>query len=124
MLILASRYAPAFISVKWRSAPTVVSAASAFTLAPAMALSQELAGLGIPIRTGLHTGECERVGPGVRGLAVHIGARVVALGQSGEVLVSNTVREAVAGSSFKFADRGTHTLKGVPGEWRLFALEG
>ena len=89
----------------------------------ATALSQELAGLGIPIRAGLHTGECERVGIGVRGLAVHIGARVAAQAQPGEVLVSSTVREAVAGSALKFADRGTHTLKGVPGEWRLFALE-
>lgn len=89
----------------------------------ATALMQALASLGIPIRAGVHTGECERVGTSVRGLAVHIGARVAALAQPGEVLVSNTVREAVAGSLLKFAERGTHTLKGVPGDWRLFALE-
>lgn len=89
----------------------------------ASALSQELAGLGIPIRAGLHTGECERVGKSVRGMAVHIGARVAALAQPGEVLVSSTVREAVAGSPLKFADRGAHALKGVPGEWRLYAVE-
>ncbi len=78
--------------------------------------------LGIEIRAGLHTGECELMGDDVGGIAVHIGARVAASAAPGEVLVSSTVKDLVAGSGLRFADRGVHVLKGVPGEWRLFSL--
>jgi len=76
--------------------------------------------LGLEVRCGLHTGECELVGEDLAGIAVHIGARVAALAAPGEVLVSQTVRDLVAGSGLAFAERGMHTLKGVPSEWRLF----
>jgi class 3 adenylate cyclase len=76
--------------------------------------------LGLEVRCGLHTGECELVGEDLAGIAVHIGARVAALAVPGEVLVSQTVRDLVAGSGLAFAERGTHKLKGVPNEWRLF----
>jgi class 3 adenylate cyclase len=78
--------------------------------------------VGLEVRAGLHTGECEVMGEKVGGIAVHIGARVAALAQAGEVLVSHTVKDLVAGSGIQFASRGTHTLKGVPGEWPLFAV--
>jgi pimeloyl-ACP methyl ester carboxylesterase/class 3 adenylate cyclase len=78
--------------------------------------------LGLELRTGLHTGECEVLGDDVGGIAVHTGARIMALAEPGEVLVSSTVKDLVAGSRIGFADRDTHTLKGVPGEWRLFAV--
>jgi pimeloyl-ACP methyl ester carboxylesterase len=78
--------------------------------------------LGIEVRAGLHTGECEVIGEKVGGIAVHIGARVAGLAQPGEVLVSNTVKDLVAGSGIGFEERGAHVLKGVPGEWRLFAV--
>jgi pimeloyl-ACP methyl ester carboxylesterase len=78
--------------------------------------------LGIEVRAGLHTGECELVDGKVAGIAVHTGARVAALAGPGEVIVSSTVKDLVAGSGITFADRGTHELKGVPGEWRLFAV--
>lgn len=80
--------------------------------------------LGIDVRAGLHTGECELAGKHVRGIAVHIGARVAAAARAGEVLVSSTVKDLVAGSGIQFTDRGAHVLKGVPGEWRLFAASG
>jgi class 3 adenylate cyclase len=70
----------------------------------------------------LHTGECELVEGKVAGIAVHTGARVVANAQPGEVLVSSTVRDLVAGSGLTFEDRGSHELKGIPGEWRLYAV--
>jgi class 3 adenylate cyclase len=76
--------------------------------------------LGVEVRCGLHTGECERVGNDLAGIAVHIGARVAALAAPSEVVVSQTVRDLVAGSGLAFEDRGTHALKGVPNEWRLF----
>jgi pimeloyl-ACP methyl ester carboxylesterase/class 3 adenylate cyclase len=79
--------------------------------------------LGIEIRAGLHTGECERIDNKVGGIAVSIGARVAAEAGPGEVLVSGTVKDLVAGSGIQFADRGAAELKGVPGEWRLFAVE-
>lgn len=78
--------------------------------------------LGIAVRAGVHTGECEVVGGKVSGVAVHIGARVAAAAAPNEVLVSGTVKDLVAGSGIRFEDRGGHTLKGVPGEWRLFAV--
>ena len=80
--------------------------------------------LGIDVRAGLHTGECELIDGKVGGIAVHIGARVAAQAGPGEVLVSSTVKDLVAGSKLEFADRGAAQLKGVPGEWRLFAVVG
>jgi pimeloyl-ACP methyl ester carboxylesterase len=79
--------------------------------------------LGIQIRTGVHTGECERMGDDVGGIAVHIAARVSAQAAADEVLVSSTVKDLVAGSRLTFSDRGLHQLKGIPGEWRLFAVD-
>jgi class 3 adenylate cyclase/alpha-beta hydrolase superfamily lysophospholipase len=79
--------------------------------------------LGIEIRAGLHTGEVEIRGDDIGGIAVHIGQRVSGLAGPGEVLVSSTVKDLVAGSGIAFSDRGTHALKGVPDEWRLFAAE-
>lgn len=80
--------------------------------------------LGLTVRAGLHTGEVELFGDKVSGLAVHIGARVATAAGPGEVLVSSTVRDLVAGSGLRFEDRGVHALKGVPGAWRLFAVTG
>jgi class 3 adenylate cyclase len=74
------------------------------------------------MRAGLHTGECELIGDDVGGIAVHIGARVASLAEPGEVLVSSTVKDLVVGSGLAFDDRGAHALKGIPGEWRLFAV--
>ena len=88
----------------------------------AAAVRDELAAIGIEIRVGIHTGEVELVGDDVSGMAVNIGARIGALADSGELLVSSTVRELVVGSGLEFDDRGPHTLKGAPGEWRLFAV--
>jgi class 3 adenylate cyclase len=89
----------------------------------AAAINDQVRPLGIEIRAGLHTGECELIGDDVGGIAVHIGARVVGEAGAGEVLVSSTVKDLVAGSGIRFADRGVRPLKGVPGEWRLFAVE-
>jgi class 3 adenylate cyclase len=80
--------------------------------------------LGLEIRAGLHTGELEVMDADVGGIAVNIGARVGALANPGEVLVSRTVTDLVAGSGIEFHDRGTHPLKGVPGEWQLYAVKG
>jgi class 3 adenylate cyclase len=77
---------------------------------------------GIDVRAGVHTGECELIGDDVGGMAVHIGARVAARAAPGEVLVSGTVKDLVVGSGIEFEDRGSHELKGVPGEWRLLAV--
>jgi pimeloyl-ACP methyl ester carboxylesterase len=78
--------------------------------------------LGIKIRAGLHTGEIQVTGPKISGIALHIGARVAATAKPGEVLVSSTVKDLVAGSNIRFADHGTHVLRGVSGEWHLFAV--
>jgi class 3 adenylate cyclase len=85
----------------------------------AEAIGREAKAIGIDVRAGLHTGEVETTGEKVSGLAVHIGARVMALAGTGEVLVSSTVKDLVAGSGIAFEERGAHALKGVPGEWRL-----
>jgi class 3 adenylate cyclase len=77
--------------------------------------------LGIDVRSGLHTGECELVDGKIGGIAVHTGARVASYAGAGEVLVSSTVKDLVAGSGLEFEDRGVHELKGIPGEWRLYA---
>jgi class 3 adenylate cyclase len=79
--------------------------------------------LGVQIRAGLHTGECEMMGDDVGGLAVHIGARVMGTAAAGEVMVSSTVKDLVAGSGIDFAERGDHELRGVPGTWHLFSVE-
>ena len=78
--------------------------------------------LGPPCALGLHTGECEVRGGDIGGIAVHIGARVSALAGSNDVLVSSTLRDLVIGSGLEFEDRGAHELKGMPGEWHLFAV--
>jgi class 3 adenylate cyclase len=88
----------------------------------AMAIRDAVQALGIEVRAGLHTGECEVRGDDIGGIAVHIGARVSALAGPNEVLVSSTLRDLVIGSGLEFEDRGDHTLKGVPGEWRLSAV--
>ncbi|MBA2255229.1 MAG: adenylate/guanylate cyclase domain-containing protein [Chloroflexi bacterium] len=89
----------------------------------ASAITQGVRELGLEVRAGLHTGECELMNGKVGGIAVHIGARVAAVANAGEVVVSSTVRDLVAGSGINFHDRGTAPLKGVPGEWRLFSVE-
>jgi pimeloyl-ACP methyl ester carboxylesterase len=89
----------------------------------AAAIREEVARLGIEVRVGIHTGEVELIGDDVGGMAVNIGARIGALAGAGEVLVSSTVRELVVGSGLDFADRGVRTLRGAPGEWRLFAID-
>ena len=89
----------------------------------ALATVDAVADLGITIRAGLHTGECELVGGKVAGMAVHIGARVSAFAGPGEVVVSSTVKDLLAGSGITFTDRGVHPLKGLPDEWRLFGAE-
>jgi class 3 adenylate cyclase len=88
----------------------------------ARAIRESVQSLGLEIRIGLHTGECERLDGKLGGIAVPTGARVAGVAEPGEVLVSSTVRDLVAGSGIEFADRGIHELKGVPGEWRLYAV--
>ncbi len=90
----------------------------------ACATRNSVTSLGISIRAGLHTGECELLGDKVTGLAVHLGARVCAEADPNEVLVSSTVKDLVAGSELSFTDRGAHELKGIPGAWRLYAAVG
>jgi class 3 adenylate cyclase len=88
----------------------------------ACAIRDQLATHGVAVRAGLHTGEIELRGDDVAGMAVHTGARVAGLAGAGEVLVSSTLKDLVAGSGIEFADRGDHQLKGVPGTWRLFSI--
>ncbi|MGA8127540.1 MAG: adenylate/guanylate cyclase domain-containing protein, partial [Mycobacterium sp.] len=90
----------------------------------ATTLAERMPELGIDVRSGLHTGECEPRGDDIGGIAVHIGARIAALANAGEVLVSSTVKDLVNGSGIAFQDRGTHVLKGIRGEWRLYAPAG
>ena len=87
----------------------------------AQSISGSVEQLGLDVRAGLHTGECELMGTDIGGIAVHIAARVASLAGPGEVLVSSTVKDLVAGSGLEFEERGSHALKGVPDEWRLFA---
>jgi len=89
----------------------------------ACAVVDRVQDLGIDIRAGLHTGECEIADGKIAGIAVHTGARVTANAHGGEVVVSSTVKDLVAGSGIDFEDRGVHRLKGIPGEWRLFGVE-
>jgi class 3 adenylate cyclase len=88
----------------------------------ACSIADEVRELGLEIRAGIHTGECELIGEDLGGVAVHVAARVGALANAGEVLVSGTVKDLIMGSEIELADRGVHTLKGVPDEWRLFAV--
>jgi class 3 adenylate cyclase len=90
----------------------------------AQAIATRSRDLGLEIRAGVHTGECEVRGDNLAGIAVHIGARVAAIAQPGEVLVTSTVRDLVNGSGIEFTDRGPHALKGVPGEWHVLAVRG
>lgn len=89
----------------------------------ATAIGEQVRSLGLEVRAGLHTGECEVLDGKFAGIAVHIGARVAAEAAPGEVLVSSTVRDLVAGSRLRFQDRGEHELKGIPGNWHLYAVE-
>jgi len=89
----------------------------------AAAIVETMNETGVAIRVGIHTGECERLGDKLGGVAVHIGARVCSRAAPSEVLVSSTVRDLLAGSGLTFADRGLHALKGIPGDWRLYSLE-
>ncbi len=88
----------------------------------AQAIVESLRVLGLEVRIGIHAGECERLEGKLGGIAVPIGARIAALAAPGEVLVSSTVKDLVAGSGIEFEDRGVHELKGVPGDWRLHAV--
>ena len=83
---------------------------------------ERVAALGIEVRSGIHTGEMEIADHDVGGLAVHIGARIAGLAGAGEVLVSRTVKDLVAGGGFVFESRGRHILKGVPDEWEVFGV--
>jgi class 3 adenylate cyclase len=89
----------------------------------ARAICDQVQPLGIEVRAGLHTGECELRNGDVGGIAVHIGARVAGMAEAGEVLVSSTVKDLVVGAGLSFSDRGIHSLKGAPGEWRIYAVE-
>jgi class 3 adenylate cyclase len=89
----------------------------------ACAVGEGVRSLGVAVRAGVHTGECEVMGEKLAGIAVHIGARVASVAAPDEVLVSSTVHDLVAGSGLQFTDRGRHALKGIPGEWQLFAVE-
>jgi class 3 adenylate cyclase len=88
------------------------------------AITTSVRPLGLEVRAGLHTGECEHLAGRFRGIAVHTAARLARLAQPGEVLVTATVRDVVAGSGIHFEDRGSRTLKGVPGLWQLYAVAG
>ena len=88
----------------------------------AAAIISNVAKLGVTVRAGVHTGECEVMGNELSGVAVHVGARVASVAASGEVLVSSTVKDLVAGSGLRFRDRGMHELKGVPGAWQLYSV--
>ena len=88
----------------------------------ARAIKSGLAKLGLDLRAGVHTGECELMGADVAGLAVHVASRVESAAEPGEILVSNTVRDLAAGSGLDFIDRGAHELKGISGTWQLFAV--
>jgi class 3 adenylate cyclase len=86
-------------------------------------MTQAVRSLGLELRAGVHTGEVELAGTSVRGIAVHVASRMAREAGANEVLVSQTVKDLVAGSGLEFADRGTHALDGLPGEWRLLAAQ-
>ncbi|NNE11295.1 MAG: adenylate/guanylate cyclase domain-containing protein [Ilumatobacter sp.] len=93
-------------------------------IACAQAILSEAASDGLSVRAGVHTGEVERIGDDIAGIGVHIGARIGAMASGGEILASGSVRDIAAGSSLVFLDRGDHELKGVPGRWRIYAVDG
>jgi class 3 adenylate cyclase len=88
-----------------------------------VAITEAVRRLGVEVRVGIHTGECEMRGADLSGIAIHIGARVAGLAAPGEVLVTSTVRDLVAGSGLRFEQRGTHQLNGVPDDWNVFAVD-
>jgi class 3 adenylate cyclase len=88
----------------------------------ALAIKEAVHPLDIEIRAGIHTGECHIEGETLSGIALHIGARVSSLAAAGEVLISSTVKDLIAGAGITVAERGTHALKGVPGEWAIFSV--
>jgi class 3 adenylate cyclase len=88
----------------------------------ALAITEAVRPLGVEVRAGCHTGEVELIGDEVAGVAVHIGARICALAQAGQVMVSSTVKDLTAGSGLAFEDAGDHELKGVPDRWRLYRV--
>jgi class 3 adenylate cyclase len=88
----------------------------------ACAITEGVRDLGLEVRAGLHTGECELIDGKVGGVAVHVGARIAATSEPGEVRVSATVKDLVVGSGLEFEPRGSHELKGIPGEWQLYAV--
>jgi class 3 adenylate cyclase len=90
----------------------------------AQAIADRSRAIGVDVRAGLHSGEREMRGEDLAGMTVHIGARVAALAGPGEVLLTSTVRDLVIGSGFEFDERGSHELKGVPGEWQVLAVRG
>ncbi len=90
----------------------------------ASALRTDLSNIGLEIRTGVHSGEIEKRDDDIGGVAVHLGARIMAAAAAGEILVSRTVKDLVIGSNLAFEDRGVHTLKGIAGEWQLYAVAG
>jgi class 3 adenylate cyclase len=94
----------------------------AHAIEAARGVRQVMAGLGLEIRTGVHTGECELEGNRLAGMAVHIAARIQAAAQPGEILVSSTVKNLAVGSTIRFTDKGERNLKGVPDAWRLYAV--
>lgn len=118
---LLDRYRGAFVN--WTGDGTLATFdGPARAIECARAIGDAVAGLGLEIRAGIHTGEIERRGENVAGMGVHIAARVAALAGAREVLVSRTVTDLVVGSGFAFEDRGEHELKGVPGTWQLYAV--
>ncbi len=88
----------------------------------AQQIQRGVAPLRLQVRAGVHTGEVERIGDGVAGIAVHVGARVSAMAEPDEVWVSDIVRQLTAGSGIEYRDRGPHQLKGVPGDWQLYSV--
>jgi len=109
--------------VKWLGDGVLaVFTGPARAIASAQALVSGVAELGLILRAGVHTGECEVLGDDLGGMAVHIGARVGAMAEAGQILVSKTVVDLVVGSGLQFTDCGEHELKGVPGAWRLYAV--
>ena len=89
----------------------------------AMAIRAATRNLGLTMRAGLHAGECQMIGDKIGGIAVHMGSRIASLAGSGEIVVSSTVKDLVAGSGLHFSERGAHELKGVPGQWQLYSVE-
>jgi len=84
----------------------------------------ELRSIGLDVRSGIRAGECEEIGGKLVGIALHIGARVLGIAEAGEILVSSTVKDLVAGSGIEFDDRGEHALKGIADQWHLYAARG